>query len=142
MAKTLEENFADWEGHVFGYGYGTGEPHTLAALKTFFECVGARADFRGYDYDNLERTLSPTAAWLMINALCHAGAIEYGTSPRHGWLTDKGERLKHFVGKHSVDRLVAICCERDESYIHCYPNACNCGPRGYEAGRVCANPFW
>ena len=32
LTKTLEDNFVDWEGHVFGFGYGTGEPHTLSAL--------------------------------------------------------------------------------------------------------------
>ena len=33
MAKALGDSFADWESHVFGCGYGTGEPHVLAALK-------------------------------------------------------------------------------------------------------------
>lgn len=31
--RTLESYFADWESSAFGLGYGTGEPHTLAALK-------------------------------------------------------------------------------------------------------------
>lgn len=140
--KTMEEYFRDWEGSVFGFGYGTGEEHTLAALKTFFESLGVDGRANSYEYETLERALTPTVAWLMINVLCHADVIEYGTSPRYGWLTRKGERLRVFSDARSVDDLVDICCNHDETYTHCYPDACNCGPNGYEKGRKCANPFW
>lgn len=142
MTKSLDDNFVDWEAHVFGFGYGSGEPHTLAMLKAFFQHVGTQPDFRGYDYRELEETLSPPVTWLLINTLCHADVIEYGSSPRHGWLTEKGERLKAFVDKRNVGELCKLCCEHDDGYIHCYPNACNCGPNGHEPGRVCKNPFW
>lgn len=144
MTKTIEQNFADWEGNVFGFGYGTGEPHTVAALKGFFDAVGRDDAAHGYDYKKMEEALTPTVAWLMINILCRYGVdiIEYGTSPRYGWLTSEGEALRDFVKAHTVDELVDICCSRTEGDDMCYPDACNCGPEGYQKGVKCPNPFW
>lgn len=64
--KTPDEHFRDWESHAFGFGYGTGEPHTLAALKTFLAAIPERP----YNYEVLERACGATVAWLLINALC------------------------------------------------------------------------
>lgn len=136
----LAKNFADWEGGVFGFGYGTGETYTLAALRQFFSLCN-RTENGQYDYEVLEGEMGPTVAWLMINAMGHADIIEYGTSPRYAWLTEKGKALKHFVMAHDLDQLVRFTC-RDEDEEHCYINACNCGPDGYVKGRVCVNPFW
>ena len=138
MAKALGDSFADWESHVFGCGYGTGEPHVLAALKHFLSACPVEGT---YDHERLEHACGPTVAWLLINALAKADIIEYGTSPRYGWLTDEGRRLKAFVEPKEVGELVALTC-RDEDYLNCYPDACNCGSQGYEKGRICENPFW
>lgn len=138
MAKTTEDYFSDWEAHVFGFGYGTGEPHTIGALKSFLDAIPGKGT---YAYCDLESKLGQVVVWLLINTLCHADLIEYGTSPRYGWLTTKGARLKEFVGSRSAEELEAMT-DRDEHYDHCYPDACNCGPGGYEKGRVCQNPFW
>lgn len=137
--KTLDDYFTDWESHVFGYGYGTGERPILKALRTFF--VSIKENGRSYDYTDLEEALGPTITWLLINTLCHADILEYGTSPRFGWLTTTGQRLRAFVLSKTLDDLEALTC-RDEDYDVCYPDACNCGPKGYEEGRVCQNPFW
>jgi hypothetical protein len=144
MKKTIEQSFIDWESNVFGYGYGSGEEHTLAALKNFMAAVGRDDAPHGYDYQKLEAAVGPAVTWLLINTLCRHGVdiIEYGTSPRYGWLTPQGEALKDFLGSKSVGDLVDLCCDRDDDYIVCYPDACNCGPNGYEKGRKCLNPFW
>lgn len=141
--KTIEENFADWEGSAFGFGYGTGEDHTIAALKTFMANIGRDDAPHAYDYEKLEAALTPAVAWLLINALCRmpGDVIEYGTSPRYGWLTTGGRALKEFIDKHSVEQLVKMT-ERDEGSNPCYPDACNCGPNGYQHGVKCVNPFW
>lgn len=139
--KTLEDYFIDWEGHVFGYGYGTGEQYTIPALKLFFECLENGRGTNSYNFEVLERVLGQTTAWLLINILCHADIIEYGTSPRFGWLTNKGERLKKFLFGKSKDNLYDLVMSTDENYIHCYPDACNCG-EGYVKGKICQNPFW
>ena len=136
--KTLDDYFTDWEGHVFGFGYGTGEVYIIPLLKKFFGCF--IVDIR-YDYRILEDNLTSEATWLLINILCHVDIIEYGTSPRFGWLTKKGERLRDFINANSADRLLELTC-RDESWTRCYPDACNCSENGYEAGRICQNPFW
>lgn len=136
--KTLDEYFRDWEGHVFGFGYGTGEEFTLGALLAFFSLL---KDGRTYDYKDLENGMTPPVAWLMINILCRADVVEYGTSPRFGWLTRKGERLRDYLAGKTLDQVLEVI-PADQEYAHCYPDACNCGPDGYEAGRVCQNPFW
>ncbi len=143
MTKSIEDNFSDWEADVFGFGYGTGEPHTVPALRKFFElCVpNAEGTSRSYDYRQLETELTPPVAWMLINTLCHADIIEYGTSPRFGWLTGRGDRLCAFVLSKTEDELVLLTC-RDSDYGPCYPDACNCGPDGYQAGVKCDNPFW
>lgn len=137
--KTIEQYFCDWEGHVFGFGYGSGEPHVLPTLKNFLEIV---PDDGPYDYKVLERGAGPAVAWLMLNTLHHHDIFEYGTSPRYAWLTKSGKALKRFIGEHTADQLVELCCSRTEGDFPCYPDACNCGPEGHEKGAVCANPFW
>lgn len=141
--KTIEESFRDWESHVFGFGYGTGEEHTLAALKGFLAAVGRHPkddEPHCYDYRALEEAVTPTVAWLLISTLCHAEILEYGVSPRHGWLTKEGIALKAFVDSKNVEELIAVCHVKNSD--ECYPDACNCGPDGYEKGRKCVNPFW
>lgn len=140
--KTEAEYFADWEAHVFGYGYGTGEPFVLPALKSFFGAFEEDDSPNRYEYEQLEKAVTPAVAWLLINVLCHADVIEYGTSPRFGWLTPHGNRLKEFIDQHTSEQLVNIATGCDENYVCCYPDACNCGPNGYEKGRKCGNPFW
>ena len=135
--KTLEAYFTDWEADTFGYGYGTGEPHILPLLKRFFELNEAGR----YDYRVLEQQLSPPIAWLLINILCKADILEYGSSPRFPWLTGKGRRLQAFLGGKTPEELINLT-GRDDDTIVCYPDACNCGPHGYEEGARCANPFW
>jgi hypothetical protein len=137
--KTIEQNFADWESTAFGFGYGSGERPVFVALKEFFAAF--EADGRSYQYEKLEAAVTAPTAWLLINRLCsyQIKVIEYGTSPRYGWLTQEGENLKRFIDSRSVDELVDIACNHVDV---CYPDACNCGPEGYEEGRVCFNPFW
>lgn len=132
MTKTLDDNFRDWEGSTFGFGYGSGEPHVVPALKTFMDLLN---DQRNYDYRVLEERFGPLAAWLLINALCHADMIEYGVSPRFGWLTRKGEALRAYIETRSADELLEVL-NYDQDYIHCYPTHCNC-----DDGK-CSNPFW
>ncbi|HWV44151.1 hypothetical protein [Pseudorhodoplanes sp.] len=135
--KSIEDYFRDWEGETFGMGYGTGEPHTLAALKGFMSLIGqSRETPRSYDYRVLESGLGPQVAWLMLNILANNDQIEYGTSPRFGWLTKSGVALKEFVDSRTTDQLVEICCNEPDGYIHCYSDHCNCD------GEKCQNPFW
>lgn len=143
LPKSIEENFIDWENDVFGFGYGTGEPHTLKALKDFLALTKPKeSGTRIYDYAELENQLGPQLAWLMINILNHAGAIDYGTSPRYAWLSPEGQALYDFISDKSVDELEALCTSRTVDSVNCDPQACNCGPRGYVRGRKCPNPFW
>jgi hypothetical protein len=131
--KSLAAHFRDWEATAFGYGYGTGEPVIIPALKAL---LGAIPD-RPYDHEVLEAAVGPTTAWLFINILCRGreNVFEYGVSPRHGWLTGRGQRLKAYVDAHTVEELLAAL--RTEGEELCYPTHCNCdGPK------KCQNPFW
>jgi hypothetical protein len=133
--KTVDQHFADWESAAFGFGYGTGEGPVFQALKHFLSlcCKGQFA--HSYDHEELSAALTPTVAWLLINALCHADIIEYGTSPRHGWLTPHGEALKRFVCGRTVEEL-ELAAQDDENV--CYRDHCNCDDGDCRPH----NPFW
>lgn len=139
--KSIEASFADWEGNAFGMGYGTGEPHTIPAIRKFFTHCKHHSG-TAYQYEELESDLGAPVAWLLINSLYHADCIEYGTSPRYGWLTPQGAALQKFMLSRTDDELIRIACAGEEVGETCYPNACNCGPQGYVKGRICVNPFW
>jgi hypothetical protein len=138
--KLINEQFIDWEAYVFGYGYGTGESRTLHALRQFLsQCTGETGS---YNYRDVERACGETVAWLMINILCRASIIEYGTSPRHGWLSDNGKKLKQYMESKSDVELYDLVTSKAENYIHCAPDYCNCGPHGFVKGQKCNNQFW
>ncbi len=138
--RTVVDHFRDWESHVFGYGYGTGEPYILGALRTFLDLC-RRLSGAGYDYAQLELALTPAVAWLLINVLSHAGLIDYGVSARYGWLTIVGVALRDFVTAHTVEELCEMI-DSPEGKFPCAPDLCNCGPDGYSAVKLCHNPFW
>lgn len=145
--KSTEQYFADWYKHNFAYGYGTGEPHILQALRIFLDhCIHGEGSL--YHSQDLEEVLGPTAAWLIIDRLCAADIIEYGTSPRNGWLTcDKGEKLKEVFYCYNNNQLFNLL-DHDENYYHCTPNHCNCDAvfdaKGLptKQNNRCINPFW
>ena len=136
--KSIEDNFSDWEADTLGFGYGTGETFIVPALRRFLEGVPGNGP---YDHARIEAALGGTTAWLLINLLCRADMIEYGTSPRFGWLTESGRALKAFFASKSDEQIIALCA-RGEPYVGCYRTACNCGPKGYVEARRCPNPFW
>lgn len=136
IEKTLADHFRDWEGDAFGFGYGTGEPVIIPAIKTFFAAFGRDDSPRGYDYRVLEEAVGAPVAWLLINRFCRLNILEYGVSPRFGWLTTRGERLRDYFASKGVDDLLEDL-QAPEYYNECYPDHCNCdGPA------KCVNPFW
>lgn len=106
-----DKEFAIWEKRVFGYGYGSGEEPILTSLKAFVSTI--LKEGRRYEYTALEAALGEPVTWLLINALCKSGDIEYGTSPRFGWFYN--EELLAFIRTHSVDEMVAILEREDDS---------------------------
>ena len=105
-----DKEFRKWENEVFGYGYGTGEAHTVRAVKAFFAACPAKGN---YDYSMLENELSPVVFWLLLNIFAHADIIEYGTSPRFGWLTSKGKQIQNYVLSKTDDELYEIVTHYD-----------------------------
>lgn len=144
--RTLESYFIDWEAETFGLGYGSGEPYVLSALRTFFGLcpVDEKGNSQAYDYLALESGLTPTVAWLLINALGKhpVSVLEYATSPRGAWLTPQGLRVRNFVLSKTADELVEIVSSATQDNFFCRPRSCNCGPNGYVAGKLCPNPFF
>lgn len=136
--KSLEQHFADWESHALGYGYGSGEEHTLLALQSFMRCL-KQTDHGSwsYWYKDLEAVLTPTVAWLLINFLAHQDMIEYGTSPRGAWLTKRGEALREFLCSRPLDDIIKAT-DFDDDYVHCFPDHCNCHDGDCRPGNV----FW
>jgi hypothetical protein len=133
--KTIDDHFADWEGQAFGYGYGSGEEHVIHALRMFFERL---EEHRSYDYRTMEVALTPMTTWLLINALVRADIIEYGTSPRFGWLTQEGDALRRYVSERTAEQLVETLTRDSGEYIPCSPIHCNCDEGDCRPN----NPFW
>lgn len=135
-SAVTDKHFRDWESHVFGYGYGTGERYVIGALRTF---LGAcRTDGKPgtpprYDYRELETALTPATAWLLINALIRVDVAEYGVSPRYGWLTASGEALRGYMLARTTDQLLEVLDEDDPA--RCFPYSCRCSS-------PCNNPLW
>lgn len=127
-----DKHFIDWESNTFGFGYGTGERHTILVLKKFFINLPKEGN---YDYEKLEEALGAQQFWLLLNTLCHADIIEYGTSPRFGWLSKKGKLLKEYIDSKSAIELYELTSVESD-YIHCYPEYCNCD------GKKCDNPLF
>lgn len=120
-----DKHFIDWEGEVFGYGYGTGELPILKCLHFFFSTL---KDGRNYNYGLLETELGAAPTWFLINALCHANVISYGTSPRFGWIDHHAgvEALRDYVVSKTPDELYEIVANRDDDFIRCMREHCNC----------------
>ena len=130
--KTLQNYFSDWESSFLGFGYGSGEQYTTPLIKRF---LSVTPEDGTYNYKNLENALTPPIAWLLINLFIKANLIDYGTSPRYGWLTDQGKELKKFVELYNEEALISML-DTDEDYIECYRDVCNC------IQEECKNPFW
>ncbi|MHB8284003.1 MAG: hypothetical protein ACYDD1_04935 [Caulobacteraceae bacterium] len=131
--KSDDDYFRDWEGYAFGFGYGTGEPAIIPALWGW---LASLKDGRSYDHEDLEAREGKLAAWLLINAMCRVGMLEYGTSPRFGWLTERGERLRDYMLARTADQLLEVLWN-DADKVECYPDYCNC-----DSETRCQNPFW
>lgn len=138
--KTLEHHFLDWIDEHLSYGYGSGEPHTIPALKSFLSLCNEGTYGHQYDYNKLEEKLGGISTWLFINILCDARLIEYGTSPRFAWLTKEGQALRDFMLSHSDEELVLMVCNNEND--GCTRSYCNCSPDGYIEKKLCHNPFW
>jgi len=101
-----DKDFRIWEDKWFGYGYGSGEKPVLKALKQFVELL---EDGRKYDHEEMEKKMGKQVFWLVLNVMCHSDFIEYGTSPRYGWLTqDKGGPFAEYIKSRSVDELYEV----------------------------------
>lgn len=137
--KTIEQHFYDWFSGVFEYGYGSGDEPMLVALRDFMTCC--KPPNGSYDYRDLEAKMGKIVTWLMINTLCHAGIIEYGTSPRFGWLTPQGNAVRTYLCDRPWEQVTAayetIQTMECGDYVSCFPDHCNC-----EEGHKCANPFF
>jgi len=134
--ELTDKHFIDWESETFGYGYGTGEAYILQVLQEFL----ARCPNEGtYNFEVLENNLGATVAWLLINTLCKADIIEYGCSPRFGWLDIKGILLKNYIENKDLDTLynLTMLDYEGDGFVSCSKGYCNC-----EKGQECNNPMF
>lgn len=139
MSKTADDYFRDWVTEAFGGRYGLQRERLIHTLTIFL----ADAPIDGsYDYEKLETTIGSLSAWNLIELLNHAGILSYASSARCASLTEAGVALKRYVGSRSVDALIRTITTVDDDYRYCLPDACNCGPDGFDPDRVCPNPFW
>ena len=134
-----EKHFREWEQEAFGYGYGTGETYILPALHAFFLHL---EDGHAYTAATMEEGLGGTAAWLLINVLCRTQMLDYGTSPRFGWLTRQGQRLRDYVLSKTPEELYEIVTQdMDPAQPLCSRTFCHCED-GMETAGCRHNPLF
>lgn len=106
--------FCRWEGDCFGFGYGTGESFVIEALCDAMKVIPLEG---AYNHEDIQREVGGKVCWLLINALCKYpgdkrlakdSIIEYGTSPRFGFLSSFGRELKEFMEGKTAGQLVDI----------------------------------
>ncbi len=141
--KTIDDYFRDWFHEPFGFGYGTGERLILEQLVKLTELLhwNPSGENYTYDYSELEHGLGQPIAWLLINALCKSGDIDYGTSPRFGWFYGARKRLIDYIKSHTVGEMYEIVGQYDENYTSCFDDYCSCGNEQVHH-RCKINPFW
>lgn len=110
--KEEDKWFNNWEGEVLGFGYGTGEAVLLPIIKSFLKEIPMDSN---YDFSILEEKCGAENTWFMINLLANADNLEYGGSPRFGWLTPSGKLLKKYVDSKSIDEMYELLT-RDYKY--------------------------
>ena len=141
-SKELRNYFYDWYADVFGFGYGTGDEYYCRDLLGFFMALGLKDAPSIYSYNHgvLEDRLGKQGAWYIINQLCKSGVIEYGTSPRNGWLTSRGKLMNQVIGEFNHDTLYEFVMSHDDDYCLCMPDYCNHTDSADKGCRL--NPFW
>lgn len=140
-SKGTKEYFIDWYHSELGYGYGTGDEYYCKALIDFFQLLRqANVDevFQ-YNYKKLENEMGGAAAWFIINIMCGSDLVEYGTSPRYGWLTPSGELMRDLLAEYNADSLYELVCTSHE-YTTCMKDYCNHTDAGNKGCK--GNPFF
>ena len=102
-----EKGFIEIDDAVFGFGYGDeGDGAVWGAVKEYLShkesdcniiCTGLAGE-----------KIGGVVVWLIVNAFIHHDLLDYGTSPRVPWLTEKGIALKEFIETKTVEELCAI----------------------------------
>ena len=137
--RVTDKHFQEWEKEAFGYGYGTGEAYILPLLHQFFATL---PDGHAYTSERVVEYLDAAPAWLLINVLCRENILDYGTSPRNGWLTHAGELLREYVLSHSPEELYTIvAADMDPRELFCTRTFCTC-PDGVDGQGCQNNPLW
>lgn len=73
--------------------YGEFEEYLNNFLQTIF-----KNDLKRYGFEEIKTSDEfRVAYWFLLSWLDTKNMFEYGTSPRGGWLTEKGERFKQLV---------------------------------------------
>ena len=144
MSKSLEVQFKEWFESNFGYGYGSGEEPMLRSLRIFFGACFYDDDdpkqegYPRYQYTTLEELLGKPLAWFLINKFCENDIINYGSSPRFGWVENRGKRLKKFFEERSINELLEIVFEDNEKEL-CTEQYCFCDADGEHIDGKCKN---
>lgn len=121
--KSDDEVFKDWFNDTYGYGYGTGEKPILTAIMIFLGNCSSNENHI-YSYDEIEKVIGKAATWMLISVFCKQDLVDYGTSPRFAWLTEKGKWLLNYLKGKSLQYLYSLVMYN--SFSECSSEYCNC----------------
>ena len=105
LADVLEESHLLFYGELYDY------------LDTFLTRVFSH-ELSDYGFGKVPMTHDfATAYWLFVSWAVEADLIEYGSSPRGAWLTEKGKRFKRIIQgyAHPIQQACAVNEQRDQS---------------------------
>lgn len=105
MATLDIAKFQSLYSEQLGWGNYGSEQALCVSLKDFLDSIPLDC---GYDHELLATKVGAAFAWSLIYQFVALGWINYGTSPRYGWLEGDGVWLKAFVATRSADDLYAI----------------------------------
>lgn len=102
--------FASLCSDKLGWGAYGGDEALYPALRSFLMwCTPSEGSgVPAYDYRDVSEVIGAAAAWLLVYALVRADLVEYGTSPRFGWLTPEGCWLRDYVKNRTPEQLADV----------------------------------
>lgn len=88
----------------FECGYGTGEQYTIPIMYKFMELLAERS----YDFQVMSVAFGEVTTWVLIELLARCDLIDWGTSSRFGWITERGEQLRDMMRKFTQEEMYEI----------------------------------
>jgi len=98
----MEKNEIKWIQDTWDFDVYGEEMPLIKAVRTFFDSFSGKK----YDYRKVMSNMGNEAlGLLLIHVMDEYGNIDYGTSLRFGWTTEKGEHLRMILQHYTDEKI-------------------------------------